>query len=98
VGGAIRVDEVGRAHGHARAFVRCLLERDVEVQRAAEVDDPERQQQDDRRDDRELGQALRPLGAEVRLERLEPFSHGLRALAAEITLLHGFPWIVKCSL
>src|SRR2546423_511371 len=71
-----------RADRDTGALVGRLLQRDVQVQRAAEVDDAESQQQDDRRDDRELGQALRPLTAEVSLQSLS----------------HGLPWIVKCSL
>ncbi len=55
---AVLVDEVRSPDGNARAFVGRLLQRDVEVEAAPEVDDPERQQQDYRRDDRELDQAL----------------------------------------
>ena len=79
---AVDVDEVRRAHRDAGALVGRLLERDVEVQAAAEVDDPERQQQQDRRDERKLGEALRTLA-------LEP---------CPVVVFHGFPWIVKCSL
>src|SRR5438034_352695 len=82
VRGPVRVDEVRRPHGDARAFVGRLLEGDVEVETAAEVDDPEGHQKDDRRDQRELGDALRALAAEP--GRQSPS--------------HGWPWIVKCSL
>src|SRR4029077_13937205 len=62
---AVGVDVVRRAHSHPRALVGGLLERDVDVKGATEIDDPERQQQDDRRDDRKLGQALRALALDV---------------------------------
>ena len=80
--GSAGVDEVGRPDGDTCAFVGCLLERDVEIEAAAEVDDPECDQQDHRRDQSELGYALRALAAEPGLE----------------LLLHGCPWMVKCSL
>src|SRR5205809_2169524 len=82
---AVRVDEVGGSHRDPGALVGGLLERDVQVKPAAEVDDAERQQQDDRRDDCELGQTLRSLASEVRLQLFQ-------------SLFHGLPWIVKCSL
>src|SRR5712692_8491206 len=55
---AVRVDEVGGASRHPGALIGGLLQRDVEVKPAPEVDDPEREKQQDRCDDRELGHAL----------------------------------------
>src|SRR5712691_7926555 len=82
---AVRVDEIGGAHRHPRAFVGRLLQRDVEVQAAAEVDDPESQEQDHGRDQRKLGQSLRPFAVRPSAQTAQPTAHGL-------------PWMVKCSL
>src|SRR5450759_532473 len=62
--------------------IRDRLQGDVEVQPAAEIDDPEGQQKDDRGDKGELGHALGPLAAEPSRE----------------PCFHGLPWMVKCSL
>src|SRR5260370_13050876 len=82
---AVRVDEVGCAYCHPRALVGRVLEGDVEVQAAAEVDDPEGQEQDDGRDQGKLGEALRALA-------LGPSAHMTKGSP------HGLPWMVKCSL
>jgi hypothetical protein len=79
---SVRVDEVRSPDGHACPFVRGLLQGDVEIQTAPEVDDSEGQQQEDRRDDRELDQTLRLLAS-------KPWTD---------LLPQGLPWIVKCSL
>src|SRR5665213_354520 len=79
---AAGIDEVRSSHRDAGAFVSRLLERDVEVQATAEVDDAERHQKDDRGNQRELDHALGALAT-------EPSCHSLP---------HGWPWIVKCSL
>src|SRR5439155_27178112 len=52
---AVGVDEIRGAYCHAGAFVGRLLQGDVEVQAATEVDDAEGQQQDHRGDQGELG-------------------------------------------
>src|SRR5450759_1290628 len=65
---AVRVDVVGRMDRDPSSLVRGLLQSDVEVEAAAEVDDAEGEQQDDRGDDRELRHALRPLAPEPTLE------------------------------
>src|SRR6266852_4655260 len=49
---------IGGMHSHSRALVGRLLQRDVEVKAAPEVDDPKGQEQDHGCDQRELGQFM----------------------------------------
>src|SRR5258708_31258331 len=73
---------MGGPHRHASALVGRVLEGDVEVEAATEIDDPEGQQKDYGSDEREFGHALGSLAAEPSGE----------------LCFHGLPWMVKCSL